>query len=169
MAELDLNPIINRVLEAWAPELTAQLRGSAQKKRIRDATGKGLSSFREEVQKAGNGQLAVAYFEFEQYLRILDMKYTGGKQLPVDDVKEHIREVGISKFLPRFRRKNKVIPKNPHQLLNKVAWGLARGKKRKQKKWYGKPKQASIFEMYGRMLDEIADEVLRGQIQTIKN
>lgn len=163
MAEIDINPIINRVLKRWAPQLEAQISGSAGKK-LKRASGKGHSSFNHTVQSAGSGQLARAFFQFMGYLRYYDMRRVNKKQAPIEVYEEWIKSKGgIARFKAGFRRRYKNVPKDPRQLLNRIAWGIARSKKRKRRPWYNQNKEASISDMYTMMLDEVADEVIKAQ------
>lgn len=165
----DLHSIINPIIEAWAIDFEKKTRASSQV--LPDGTGAGKSSINTKTRLATLNDIALITLEFQDHLRFFDLRKITHSKIPnIDEIKEFIKEKGLSKFQGKFVQKYQYLPP-PTQLLNKIAWGIgfsmkARGTwKQKRKKWYSKGNEAAINRLYTMLLDGIAES----KLQNLKN
>lgn len=145
------NEFINQTLEVWATDFMEGRRARLQRAKV-DASGDLINSLDTDIQKARGEQAAQVFFLFNDYGRFLDLrKRDRRKQIPVDEIKEWIKDKGISSFRKKVRDRNGT-PLSGNRLINAIAWGIARKKKKtKRVNWWNKAKTAAIFDLYDQL------------------
>lgn len=158
--------VIHQELSLWAP-IFVQNRLDAARQAGLVASRELLRSMRSEVTDALR-DVQSFYFAMEGYGRILDMRRRRqGRIPPIEEIIDWIRDVGISKFRPGFVRRRGSVPASNQQLLNQIAWGVAKKavskKRRKRRRWYAKDKESDIDDLYTRLMSALQEETLRDQ------
>lgn len=154
--------VIHQVLQDWAPEFVQnRIEGARSADLV--ASQDLVKSMRSEVTSALK-EVQSFFFQMEAYGRILDMRGVNrARQVPIDEIKEWIEDVGIGKFRSGFARRNRV-PEDRNQLLNQIAWGIAikrQQKKRfKRRRWYSKAREEDFDTLYQRLMDALAENTL---------
>jgi len=169
-----VNQAINKVLLEWAAEFI-RLRETQARQKIKVASGSGHQSFSHSTIKANGAQLAEALFMFNTYLRIADMKKGWTKAPPINVIEDWIEKKGVDKFKRKYQAKHRYTPKDPKQLINKIAWGISlsikkRGSlKKKRVKWYSKNYNRGIGALYTELLDALSKESLDHLKKELRN
>lgn len=149
---------INEVLRIWASNLIRE-RIAAVRKEEAIASKELLQSYEFEIRKATIAQAGAALIAFEQQGRFLDMKRIdrGTNQLPIDEIKKWIKDVGLSsfRFLPSDGQNTLV----GDRLLNEMAWGIV---KKTQKKKRSKKKRRKLGVGFEDSLSDLIDELREG-------
>jgi hypothetical protein len=170
----------------WAREEIGWYKKNAS--RLPKATGEGAQDFSYYLSKAGPQGLAIASFLFRDYIRYFDLKNLDrSKPPPINALMEWIQAKGIGKFkagyikrygqLPGENVKSKIqtvklksgkgrtlskLPSVDIRLMNSIAWGIIRGKRRKWKsrKWLTKGKWTGINKLEYELLDKVSETIL---------
>lgn len=160
---------IHRQGLAWAKDFIAGRKAWLDRKGIK-ASGALISSLESEVtQTLQQAALVKIEIAFEPYGRYLDMKNlhapAGGDDY-LKALQEWIEKKGFrQKWTNRFmaQRHLKTVPPD---ILSRLAWAVAvsrRQRVKRARKWYNKPKQASITELYNLVAADlpqlVADEI----------
>jgi len=102
-------------------------------------TGELRDSIRVTVRKSTAQDLSSIILEFNDYGRFVDMaKLFWSKQPPVDDIREFVEKIGLSKFkfIPGYKNS---APISQFKAAERIAWAIAKKKrvdwKHKRKKW----------------------------------
>lgn len=166
MASTKDNQFINIILEEWASQLIRQRRENVRKTKS-VASADLLNSYDFEIRKATLEQTARALISFEDTGRFLDLKRINrrNKQIPVEEIKAWILDVGIEKFkktTPDDGRK----PISNQRFLNDLAWGIVR--KKKTKRHRRRKLQKGINESLSILIEEILEGYQDRTIQDIK-
>ena len=166
-----LNDSLSEIMEQWAIEFIEFRIQDAKK--IGQATGKGIRSFSHQVIRESANEAAKALFEFEGYLRYSDMKrMKWTSQAPVQEFIDWVKNKGVEKFRDKFIKKYG-IPSSDLQMMNRIAWGIAKKRsksnfKRKRIRWYSKNREKSISILYRRLLDAASEFTISNIKQNIK-
>lgn len=159
-----LNTAIQTELKQWLPQLEAQLRGAADKK-LKKSSGRGSQSFRARMQVA-SGVAAMAQIDFAGYLRFFDMRKVNKSQANMEAIAKYIVQKGVNKFARKFEKIYGRPITSSQADINRMAWGMSRGMKRKRRPWYNKNKEASIYgDLYPKMMDAVTEAALK-QLKT---
>jgi hypothetical protein len=160
--------IINEIMQQWLDEFIGDLEQRAKDK-LPQGTGEGASSFSASMVRASLNQAAVASVAFKDYLRLFDMRRVerekGFGPDEMERIKEWIKKKGIQSFMKGYPYPTtyKFKPGNVPEktILNNIAWGISRKKKRiKRRRWYNKMKGSQIYELYFKLLDELMPVML---------
>jgi hypothetical protein len=162
---MDIRDSINEILEDFAVEFIRNRKDDARKADL-VASKDLVRSFKGDVQKATASDLAKAFIAFQGYGRYFDLKRVRRtRQIPIKELEQWIKEVGVSQFIPKFTRKYK-LPTSNQRLINQIAWGIAKKKRRhKRRRWYSKNRESDIGRLYRNLLQAYQDQT----IQNIKD
>jgi hypothetical protein len=169
--------VINRVLEEWLDEFVGDLQARARE-RVPQASGEGAASFNSSMVRASLNQAAVASVAFREYMRLFDMrKVERSKNLGpegIERIKRWIQKKGISNFMSGYKYpttykfKPGTVPEKT--ILNNIAWGISRKKKRiKRRQWYNKMKGSQVYSLYFKILDEVMPILLEEAKRSVEN
>lgn len=163
------NQVINEVIAGWATEELSYY--FERVKKVGKATGEGARDIHVQTIKATTSRLAHVMFSFKDYMRFQDMKKLDNTHTPLPALLEWIDAKGIGKFKAGYRRRYGRVPSTDVQLMNAVAWGMMRGKRRKhrRKSWYQKSKWKGINVLESRLLDKLGDATLQFTKKSIEN
>ena len=155
---------INDVLLQFCEELIAQRIENVKKEKA-VASQELINSYAFEIRKATMDQAALAMIAFEDKGRYLDMKRLSRNQLiPISALEKWIEDVGLNAFKRLPRGLNGRSPKNSRELMNRLAWGIAIGKKGKRKK------RKKLARGMGSLVQELIVELAAGyQDRTIED
>jgi hypothetical protein len=151
MTEKEIDKLINDELGDWAGYVMLALGRSLQKRKL-ILTGDLLRSLQYEVLKdaaEGTGKLRIM---FQDAGRIRDMKAVTWKKLPPADAMEaYIKKIGLGKFKYVPGYKSGRFPISQKIAINRIAWGIAKGKQRHNKtvpkKWFAKPFYSMVYDL----------------------
>lgn len=164
-----LNEAYARELETWAEEFLLSRENYLRRKKI-EASGELGDSFAFDMDASPSQDLVKLLIGFNDYGRIIDMRgisHDKWGRNAVSRVEDWIKAKGLlQKWIPKFMKKykRKTIP---HDILNRMAWGVLRNRTLawRPKKWYNKSKSAAIGDLYNRTaavtLDEGGDIIQR--------
>lgn len=150
------NDFVNYVLEEFAREVIKQRVRNVQKEKA-IASEELLRSYAYEVRKATIEQTAQLLVAFEDRGRYLDMKrHRRLKHVPVEEIKEWIKEKGLEAFTKRPKVRNgKVNPSNP-RFLNELAWGISKKINKR------KPRRRNLQKGFESLLQDLITELRIG-------
>lgn len=165
---------VNEVLAEFARRLIEQRQRNVRREKA-IAKGTLLDSYEHEIRKATVQQTAMAMFAFEERGRWLDMKRVNrkGAFIPVEVLKEWIKEVGLEKFKqlpgqqPRFAIGNQ-------ERLNQLAWGIsrsirARGRTKKVRRKLQTGTESLLQELIGELRDGFLDRTVEQIKDSLQN
>ena len=160
-----INEVTNEILLEWAAEFVQYRREAVRKAKL-EAGGQLSASFEQEVARATSNDVARAFFAFEEYGRIQDMRRVNrSKQMPLDDILAWVKEKGVEKFRAGVVKTGK-LPVSNERLANMVAWGIVKSNKpHKRRRWYSKDRERSFSILYQR-LREAYMEVSLDELKT---
>lgn len=165
-----LNQVTNEILLEWAAEFVRYRKEAVRKAKL-FRQGELEASFEQEVIRAAANEVATAIFAFEEYGRILDMKkLKRNQQMPVNEIEDWVKKVGVDKFRSVFAKKRK-LPVSNDRLANMVAWGIVKSGKRRRRRWYSKGREPSFGVLYERLREaymEVSLDELKNATKTGK-
>lgn len=163
LAPEKLNEIINDVIVEWAVEELKYYKERAAK--IPSATGAGKRDISVELLKATANNIAIVSFAFHDYMRYREMRNYDTSHFPLDEAIKWIEAKGVNKFIAKYQKLSgrKSLPSDNTKLLNQIAWGIIRGKRRNRRPrhWYNRRKWKGINILWQRILDDIGDAILQ--------
>jgi hypothetical protein len=166
MNQAEIDQLIEAELRDWAAEVLRVLAFQIQKRNL-VLTGDLLRSLQYDVLRAAAEGTMRLRLMFEEAGRIKDMKNVRYKKLPpISKLEEYVKEIGLAnfKYVPGYTKGR--IP-TESQAINRIAWGIATSKRRKNrqvpKKWFAKP----FYSMLTPLIRSITDVYIRAASQSI--
>lgn len=168
LAPEKLNEIINDVIVEWAVEELKYYKERASK--VPSASGAGKRDISVELLKATANNIAIVSFAFHDYMRYQEMQKLNNRYFPLEAAMKWIEAKGINKFADKYKKMNGgALPSDNTQLLNQIAWGIIRGKrKHRPKRWYNKEKWKGINVLWNEITDRIGDAILQQMKKELK-
>jgi len=158
---------LESITRNWLINAEAELQKRLDNKKLVNS-GQLKKSFFGEVQREANTRLK-AYFGFEDYGRIRDMKNVrfNDKQPPIKKIEDWIDKVGIEKFkyVPGYKKSKTPIINIP-SAKSRIAWAIVRDKvlkkvKEKSRKWYGRNFWIMVSQLENELLESVSVESLK--------
>lgn len=164
--EVIAGEIIRVVLEEWAPKFVENRIEGAKEAGI-ERSRQLIKSMRAEIDERVGASAAQMEFYMESYGRILDMRRVAyrSRQMPQPAAAKWVREMergGFHNFRPGYEAKYGKFTGTREELINRVAWGIAKTRlntvrKRVHKRWYNKAKEGDISALYRLLLRALAE------------
>lgn len=156
--EKEVQEFINQELGDWGESVLDVLEAKIRAKGL-ILSGELLRSLSFQLLKATSERNAHLQLIFQDAGRIKDMRQLRYKKMPsIESMESFVRKVGVDKFkfTPGYKKGQKIPTED--QRINRIAWGIAisRHKKNKRKpvKWFSKT-------FYG-MVNELIESLLKG-------
>lgn len=149
--------------QAWAAEFLQERIEWLRRRKIR-ATGGLAQSLDYQVIQQAQGEAVTVLLAFQEHGRYIDMRRpnmaAGGDEY-IKALEQWIQDKGLQrKMINRYVKKYgyKTVP---NDVLNRIAWGIARkrAKRVRRRQWYNKPKSAAITDLYNRIAQELLEEI----------
>lgn len=170
----DLRKRQDQIMAAWAVDFIANTRKTLKSRKAR-SSGELDRSFSYNVATTDAALVGEIVIMFSEYGRFIDMRRLNWRnQRPVNEIEEWVETKGVNKFIQNYRKHNpgRKIPSGS-QLINQVAWGIVRGKikrqKTRRKSWYNKEGGKLIGRLKGQLLELYTEFGHQAILNTLKS
>jgi len=155
------NEVINNVIRDWATQELGYYFERAKK--AGKATGAGQKDFSVRTIRATTTNIAHVMFAFREYMRYRDMKKLNPGHMPFEEALAWIQAKGTGRFKSRYKKRYGKLPTTDIRLMNEIAWGITKGKRRKhrRKAWLNKGKWKGLNVLEARLMDKLGDAIIQ--------
>ncbi len=169
------NKIITDIVQNWADDFLSDI-----EERAREKVSSSDGNFDIQVVKNALTSGTMVIMNFDSHLRLFDMKRVKRERnlgpIGIERIKDWIQRKGVQSFLKKYpyplnvRKSGQVVPVPITRILNNIAWGISRKKKKlRRKKWYNQQKGSKVYKLYFDLIDTVVDAAIKEHKTSITN